>query len=67
MKHYSASPVKEEESAPVNGITNPECAEILEHELDGLGDSSQSSPSRSVTCLNVCSKSKFDCLLGKCG
>lgn len=46
MKHYTASPVKEEESPPVNGITSQECAEILEHELDGLGDSSQSSPSR---------------------
>ncbi|KAL1132046.1 hypothetical protein AAG570_011654 [Ranatra chinensis] len=45
MKQYSTSPVKEE-SEPINGITSQECADILEQELDRLGDSDQSSPSR---------------------
>jgi hypothetical protein len=53
MKHYSASPVKEE-SEPINGITSQECAEILEQELDRLGDSDHSSPSRWFNfCLTI--------------
>lgn len=45
IKAYTASPMKEE-GEPMNGLTSQECAHILEQELDGLGDSSQSSPTR---------------------
>ena len=35
-----------EDGEPTNGITSQECAKIIEQEIEGLNDSSQSSPTR---------------------